>query len=739
MGKSSDNTIYINGRFLAQNRTGVQRYSREVVSAIDSLLEQKDCPSALRTSQWRLLAPKGTVCDLSLRQVEFCEVGRGSGHLWEQVHLSWHARSGRLLSTANSGPVDHRRQIVVIHDAAIYNAPGGYAKSYRVSHKILDHLLAGTARIATVSRFSQRQLAKSLDIPLDDILLAPNGADHFRSIQPDPAIVPRLQLQPGSYFVALGLSSANKNIPVAIEAFVRLRRPETRLVVIGEASGRVAGAHPLRPGAGVIYAGQLNDQEVAALLRSAAALVFPSRYEGFGIPPLEAMAQGCPVIASTADAVMEVCGGAALHFHPDDVAALTNLMTKILDQPRSVAISREMGLRRSSQFCWTTAATSLMQGLQDMVSAGERSHAVVVHRNEHTHFGGDTLPMLELKANSANEPRDLDVFSKASGTASMPLLRAQRPFWVGQQLDPDSRAFNVGRYVELTGDLDADLFEKAVDICLAQTEVLRLRLFEEDHGVRQSIGAYTPGVLQKIDFSSHADAEALAARWMEEELNRRYDIGLGRGYAWSLIRVATRRYFFVQLFHHLVIDGVSLHLVTQRVRAIYESLIAGGEPSSPAVPTFASLIEFEAGYSASEQFESDRQYWKERLEDCPQLTSLSKCRTTPNGWTTRRQTMLLSAETVAGLKAVATRLHVSVNRVIVGSIGIIMHRLTGSHDFLVGLVVTGRSPKFRNLPAPLVNSLPIRFRIPHEHTRGNGHRERGGRNERCAGPPTVPH
>ena len=321
------------------------------------------------------------------------------------------------------------------------------------------------------------------------------------------------------------------------------------------------------------------------------------------------------------------------------------------------------------------------------------------------------MPISQLVANNTDEFSHGDVSSEAPGSGLMPLLRAQRTFWVGQQLDPDSRAFNVGQYIELTGDLDGELFEKAVDICLAETELLRLRLFEEDCGVRQFVGTYTPGALKKVDFSSHADAEALAARWIEEELNRPFDVASGRGYAWSLIRVAPGRHFFLLLFHHLLIDGVSLSLITHRVRVLYESLTAGVEPSLPDVPAFSSLIEFEAEYCASPQFESDRQYWKERLEDCPQLTSLSKCRTTTDGWTTRRQTVFLPAETVTGLKAMAARLHVSVNRVIVGSTGIIMHRLTGSRDFLVGLVVTGRSKQFRHLPAVLVNSLPIRMRI----------------------------
>ena len=383
MKRQNNEAIYINGRFLGQNRTGVQRYSREVVTAIDRMLEREDCPLVLRGSEWTLLAPQGTECDLNLRRIRFLQIGTGTGHLWEQLHLPRHASNGLLLSPANSGPIRHRRQIVVIHDAAIYNAPAGFAWKYRVCHRLLDGLLARTARIATVSNFSRAELAGCLGIAAEDIILAPNGTGHLRSVTPDSGIVDRLRLEHGRYFVSLGLSTANKNIASAIEAYRILNRPETKLVVIGEQSARVVGAQKFRSNEGVVFTGKLTDEEVTGLLRSATALLFPSRYEGFGMPLLEAMAQGCPVIASTAGAVLEVCGSAALHFHPDDAERLADLMSRMLDDPAVAAAVRTRGFARPDKYQWDTTAAVLMQALQDLECVVKEPSKVVVAEHDY--------------------------------------------------------------------------------------------------------------------------------------------------------------------------------------------------------------------------------------------------------------------------------------------------------------------------------------------------------------------
>jgi glycosyltransferase involved in cell wall biosynthesis len=377
MAKSTDSTIYINGRFLTQNPTGVQRYSREVVAAIDRLLRQSDCPPQLRETDFVLLAPPGAECNIHLDRIEFRKVGTGDGHAWEQTHLAKHSWTGRLLSPASSGPIWHPRQIVVLHDAGIYNAPAGYSRSYRIVHRALDRLLARRAQIATVSYFSRTELGQCLRIPHKDILLAPNGTDHLRTVSPDETVVDRLGLQPGKYFVTLGLSTANKNIPLAIEAFRMLGRSDTRLVVIGKGSSRVFGSQDLKSNPGVIFTGRLTDEEVTGLLRSATALLFPSRYEGFGIPSLEAMLQGCPVIASTSPGIMEVCGDAALHFHPDKAEMLQDLMRRVLDNPDVAALMRARGLKRPDIYRWDATAAVFIEALGNLDWDKERQEMLI--------------------------------------------------------------------------------------------------------------------------------------------------------------------------------------------------------------------------------------------------------------------------------------------------------------------------------------------------------------------------
>ncbi len=336
--------IFINGRFLTQPMSGVQRYARQIVRALDQR------PGA--ADRYVLLTHPGAD-SLNLRNIPTRKIGRAGGHLWEQTALAWTARHGRLLSLGGSGPVLHRQQIVVIHDAAVFRHPEHFRTGYAAFHRALNRILARRARLATVSEFSRRELASVLNLSPDSIAVAPNSADHLRIVTQDPAVVARLDLTTRPYFVALGNLTPNKNLAVAIRALSRLAEPAFRLILIGDRPAVFDRfAFPADPR--LIFAGRRSDAEITALLGGARALVFPSLYEGFGIPPLEAMTLGCPVIASDIPATREVCADGALYFDPADDAALAAHMAEMLSRP-DVA-RRDAGLRRADHYAWSRSA-----------------------------------------------------------------------------------------------------------------------------------------------------------------------------------------------------------------------------------------------------------------------------------------------------------------------------------------------------------------------------------------------
>lgn len=362
MNISSDRRdIGINGRFLTQKLSGVQRYSRELVAAMDRLIQSE--PIRFGRHRWRLWVPPGAESDMELVAIEVKATGKRSGHLWEQHDLARAAAGSRLLNLGNSGPVLHRDKLVVIHDAAVFRTPRNFGRRYRVAHRTLGRVLARTGRIGTVSEFSRRELADVLGLSEDAILLVRNGCDHFVGRQRDEAVLDALGVEAGRYFFFVGSPAPNKNLALLIQAFAQLDIRGAKLVVAGSLDRMVFGGDGAAGGEGVVLAARRSDAEIAALYAGAAAHVFPSRYEGFGIPPLEAMASGCPVIASDIPVLREVCGDAASYFAPDDAMALTALMRQHWDTPQRSAVQQFAAARRVARFTWEESARHLIEAV----------------------------------------------------------------------------------------------------------------------------------------------------------------------------------------------------------------------------------------------------------------------------------------------------------------------------------------------------------------------------------------
>jgi glycosyltransferase involved in cell wall biosynthesis len=355
--------IFINGRFLSQQLTGVQRYAAEIVKAMDCLLDSGMCPDTLRDAEWQLLTPAETNATITLRYIKMRTIGRLSGHAWDQIELSRAALGGRLISLANSGPVIHPDHIVVIHDAQVFRRPEFFNRSYVIVHRTMDFLLARSATIATVSDFSRRELASVLHLSPSNIPVFSNGAEHFSDVIPDFTVIERLGLTSHNFFLSVGSMTKNKNISLAIEASRLLQRPDFPLVVVGGGNSKVFQDNSTVANSGIILAGRLTDEEIAALYTHALAFVFPSLYEGFGVPPLEAMLLGCPVIVSKADALRETCGGAAAYFDANDAEELSRRMLERVAAGKISGEERAAQLRRVSTYSWRKSAEQLLQFL----------------------------------------------------------------------------------------------------------------------------------------------------------------------------------------------------------------------------------------------------------------------------------------------------------------------------------------------------------------------------------------
>jgi glycosyltransferase involved in cell wall biosynthesis len=357
-----DTEILINGRFLGQRVTGVQRYARETLHALDELLGS-GAGAGLR---WTVLVPRGTPAP-ALRHLAVEPLGRLQGHLWEQLELAWRARTGLLFSFGFTGPWLTRRQIITVHDAAVVRWPLTFNRVFRHGYRwLVRHITARAPRTMTVSQFSAAEAVACFDTPAERVRITSEGWQHLLRTDADETLLDRHGLRDRPYALAVSSPTPNKNFAAIERALEALGDHAPCCVVAGAADAtvfRAAGAS----GSALTRVGYVTDSQLKALYRHATCFVFPSFYEGFGIPPLEAMACGCPVIASTAPALREVCGDAALYFdpaRPDELAA--QLRTLFADADLRERL-RAAGVQRLAHYSWQAAAELNLAAIREVV------------------------------------------------------------------------------------------------------------------------------------------------------------------------------------------------------------------------------------------------------------------------------------------------------------------------------------------------------------------------------------
>jgi glycosyltransferase involved in cell wall biosynthesis len=345
--------IAINGRFLSQSVTGVQRYARELLRELDCLLVASLPKGA---DPVEVLVPKNAGAYPSYKSLLIKEVGTFTGQAWEQIELPIHCRGKLLFTPCGGAPVLHDCHVVTIPDAAVFATPEAYSPAYRTWYRWLHTRMGRAARrVITVSEFSKSELVRLCGIAPSRVSITHLGCDHLTRLQPDCSILDELRLESFSYVLAVSSRNPNKNFQGLVRAMNLLGNLPVSFVIAGSMNAQVfSRSEPIPPS--VIQVGNISDEQLRALYEHAGCFVFPSRYEGFGLPPLEAMASGCPVIVGEIGALRETCGNAALFCNPAEPLNIADQIAVLMKDGNLRRTLIERGNARSQDFRWAKTA-----------------------------------------------------------------------------------------------------------------------------------------------------------------------------------------------------------------------------------------------------------------------------------------------------------------------------------------------------------------------------------------------
>ncbi len=351
-------------------RTGTEQYSVQLLEALGALDDQNRYSlyvNARQRPDLRLPA------NFRARLIPF-------PRLWTHARLSAEMLTNTpdlLFVPAPVVPLAHPRTVVTIHDLGYRAFPGAHPWRSRHHLEWSTHWSASVARRVIVpSEATARDLHAAYGTPRSKIVVIPHGYHpRFRPVPPDEIArgLARLGLTP-PYILALGTLQPRKNLARTLEAFARLCAAGLphRLVLVGRRGWLAdplfaAFARPDSPAHGrIAITGYLPDDDLPIVYNGAVALAFPSLYEGFGLPALEALACGTPVLTSNATSLPEVVGDAALTVDPLDTAAIADGLTRLVTDQSLRETLRERGLAQAARFSWGRAARQTLAVLEEV-------------------------------------------------------------------------------------------------------------------------------------------------------------------------------------------------------------------------------------------------------------------------------------------------------------------------------------------------------------------------------------
>lgn len=346
----------VNGRFLTQKASGVHRYAFEICNEFYKL-----------GIDFYVVTPKEINSDYKF---EFKTVVCGSiknGHFWEQICLPRYLKKNGnplLISFTGCGPLFYKNQIITIHDLSHEIHPEWFSKGYYTYyHFMLPRIAKKCKAILTVSEFSKKEIIDCFNISPDKLYVVhsnvpfretPTREELENYVKPDNV---------ERYILAVSNMDPRKNFSRLIQAFHLLKDKSIKLYIIGMKQKAFNDVN-IESTENIYVPGFVNDEQLKVMYQNALLSIYPSLYEGFGLPPLESMTFGCPCIVSNIPALKEISGDAALYVDPTNIEEIAHIIEYLLNDKLVQEDLKEKGYKQITKYSWRTSALQVLDVIE---------------------------------------------------------------------------------------------------------------------------------------------------------------------------------------------------------------------------------------------------------------------------------------------------------------------------------------------------------------------------------------
>ncbi len=360
--------IYVNGRFLTQPLTGSQRFAYEMLKSLIKYYNNEVV----------VLVPPAPVIESYNVNFKLTVVGERTNALWEHIDLYRYLKkkgSPLLINLVNSAPLLYKNQIVSIMDVTTFVNPAWFSRAFASYYKFMVPIIARAShKILTISECSKQDIVKYLKVAPEKVeILLCSVSDEYNNPVIDEAenlaVLHKFNLQRNNYLLAVSSLDPRKNFTALVKAH-KQHNIATTLVIVGS-QGKVFANQELKDllstQKNVILTGYITNEELKHLYSSATCFVYPSLYEGFGMPPLEAMACGCPTIVSNTSSLPEVCGNASIYVSPNDIEGIGKAIQSVIDNPQLRSQLIDAGRKQVLNFSWEKSGSKFRDIVKHLV------------------------------------------------------------------------------------------------------------------------------------------------------------------------------------------------------------------------------------------------------------------------------------------------------------------------------------------------------------------------------------